>query len=35
MLLPGEYYSNYVDPDLGGGFDSPAFGGRLYLVAEF
>lgn len=35
VLVPGEYYSNYVDPDLGGGFDSPAFGGRLYLVAEF
>ncbi len=35
VLIPGAYYSAYTDADLGGGFDRPAFGGRIVAVAEF
>ncbi|MED5369755.1 MAG: hypothetical protein VX899_01955 [Myxococcota bacterium] len=35
ILLPGTYYSNYGSSALEAGFNAPAFGGRLYLVAEF
>lgn len=35
MLLPGKFYSEYEDPDLGGGFDQPAIGGQLLGTVEF
>lgn len=35
LFLPGAWYRDYEDPDLGGGFDQPAFGGRVLGVVEF
>lgn len=35
LFLPGAWYRDYEDPDLGGGFDQPAFGGRVLAVVEF
>lgn len=35
LFLPGTYYSNYTNADLGGGFDGPAGGGRILGVAKF
>jgi hypothetical protein len=35
VLLPGKYFSEYEDPDYGGNFDKPTFGGRLIGTVEF
>lgn len=35
VLLPGKFYSEYTHPDLGGGFDRPAVGGRILATVEF
>jgi hypothetical protein len=35
VLLPGAYYREYTDPDLGDGFDAVTLGGRLVGVVEF
>jgi hypothetical protein len=35
VLIPGRYYSEYADPDLGGGFDRAVFGARVLAIAEF
>lgn len=35
VMLPGTYYSNFEDEELGGGFDTPVYGGRLLLTADF
>lgn len=35
VFLPGPLYTEYTDPDLGGGFDTPAVGGRILGVVEF
>lgn len=35
MFLPGRYYSEYEDPDLGGGFDKTSFAARLMGTVEF
>jgi len=35
VLLPGPLYTEYEDPDLGKGFDTPAFAGQLLGVVEF
>ncbi len=34
-FLPGPLYTEYTDPDLGGGFDTTAFGGRIVGAVEF
>jgi hypothetical protein len=35
LYLPGSYLSTYTDGTLGGGFDQPAFGGRLLGTVSF
>jgi hypothetical protein len=35
VLLPGAYYREYEDEELGSGFDSPAFGVRVLGTFEF
>ena len=35
VMLPGTYYSEYTDSDLGGNFNQPAFAGRMMAVVEF
>lgn len=35
VFLPGKYFTQYEHPDLGGGFDQPAIGGRLVGTVEF
>lgn len=35
VLLPGKYYSEFTDTELGGGFDQPALGLRLIGTVEF
>lgn len=35
VLLPGKYFSEYTNEDLGGGFDQPALGGQLLGTVEF
>lgn len=35
VFLPGTHYTAFTDPDLGGGFEGPAVGGRLYGVVKF
>lgn len=35
VLLPGTYYSEYNDADLGGNFNQPAVAGRLMGIVEF
>lgn len=35
VLLPGAYFSEFEDPDLGGGFDAPAWAARLIGTVEF
>ena len=35
VMLPGAYYTEFTDDDLGGGFDQPALGGRLLTTVEF
>lgn len=35
VLLPGTYFTEYEHPDLGGGFDEPAWAGRLIGTVEF
>jgi hypothetical protein len=35
LLLPGSYYSEFSDADLGGDFNQPSFGGRLITTVEF
>jgi len=35
VFTPGPYYSNYTDPDFGGGYEGTAFGGQLLATVEF
>lgn len=35
VFLPGAYYSNYTDEDLGGGFDQTAFGAQILGTVRF
>lgn len=35
LFLPGAYFRNYEDADFDGGFDQPAYGGRLMTTLEF
>jgi hypothetical protein len=35
LFTPGEFYSNYVDTDLGEGFSGPVYGGRLLATVSF
>lgn len=35
VMLPGSYYSEYTDSDLGGNFNQPALAGRMMAVVEF
>jgi hypothetical protein len=35
VFLPGPWFSSYSHPDLGGDFDAPALGGRLFTTVEF
>lgn len=35
VLLPGSRFQTYEDPDLGGGFDRPAFAGMLTGTVQF
>jgi hypothetical protein len=35
LFLPGAYFSNYTDEDLGGGFDQPALGAQMLGTIEF
>lgn len=35
VLLPGQYFTEYDHPDLGGGFDQPAWAARLIGTVEF
>lgn len=35
LLLPGKYYSQYTDPELGGGYSGPAWAARLTATVEF
>jgi len=35
LFLPGAYYSEYVDDDLGGAFNGPVYGGRILATVSF
>lgn len=35
VFLPGKYFTEYTDPELGTGFNKTAFGGRLLTTVEF
>jgi hypothetical protein len=35
VLLPGKYFTEYEDPDFGGGFDKTTLGGKIVGTVEF